>query len=483
MKKQTFLFLALFPAFAMAEPAPELSTEIDKQIKVAEPEKRSEILPHLFEQQTVPVRISREELEQNQPLTTQLLSQAIYSRDVDLIEKLLEVYQTFPEQDPILVLFAQGKIASLTEDYSTAIEKYRDILAQNPNLNPVRIELAIALFNQKQDRASQDQFNKAKTVEDLPEPVSELIESYLSALANRDGWNVDLAFNYLRDRNVNNVGNGREVQLENGGTLTRSDDMLPQSAHGFAYSFDVSRDFNVWGSNYLSVGNEFLGKSYWDNHQYDDISNRTFIGYTYKTAKQTLRVKPFYEKRWYGGESYRWANGVRFELTRWLNSNWQIATASEFAKQRYFAGQALNGNNKLISGTLVWMPNPRQFFYVGTDFSAERTQVRQYASDSKSLRLGWGQEWDLGISSRVGLSFTQREYKDIAKLANLNLLSFGKIREDKIYGVNLSLWKRDWHIWGITPKVVFSWRKQNSNIPEMYSYTQRNLNIVFEKTF
>lgn len=467
----------------MAEPAPELSTEIDKQIKVAEPEKRSEILPNLSEQQTVPVRISREELEQNQPLTTQLLSQAIYSRDVDLIEKLLEVYQTFPEQDPILVLFAQGKIASLIEDYSTAIEKYRDILAQNPNLNPVRIELAIALFNQKQDRASQDQFNKAKTVKDLPEPVSELIESYLSALANRDGWNVDLAFNYLRDRNVNNVGNGREVQLENGGTLTRSDDMLPQSAHGFAYSFDVSRDFNVWGSNYLSVGNEFLGKSYWDNHQYDDISNRTFIGYAYKTAKQTLRVKPFYEKRWYGSESYRWANGVRFELTRWLNSNWQIATAGEFAKQRYFAGQALNGNNKLISGTLVWMPNPRQFFYVGTDFSAERTQVRQYASDSKSLRLGWGQEWDLGISSRVGLSFTQREYKDIAKLANLNLLSFGKIREDKIYGVNLSLWKRDWHILGITPKVVFSWRKQNSNIPEMYSYTQRNLNIVFEKTF
>ena len=99
------------------------------------------------------------------------------------------------------------------------------------------------MFNQKQDRASQDQFNKAKTVKDLPEPVSELIESYLSALANRDGWNVDLAFNYLRDRNVNNVGNGREVQLENGGTLTRSDDMLPQSAHGFAYSFDVSRDF------------------------------------------------------------------------------------------------------------------------------------------------------------------------------------------------------------------------------------------------
>ncbi len=45
----------------------------------------------------------------------------------------------------------------------------------------------------------------------------------------------------------------------------------------------------------------------------------------------------------------------------------------------------------------------------------------------------------------------KREYKDIAKLGNINLFSFGKRREDKIYGVSLSLWKRDWHIWGITP--------------------------------
>ena len=85
----------------------------------------------------------------------------------------------------------------------------------------------------------------------------------------------------------------------------------------------------------------FFGKSYWDNHEYDDLSNRTFIGYAYKTAKQTFRLKPFYEKRWYGGESYRRGNGVRLELTHWLNPNWQIALAGEFAKQRYFDSEVL----------------------------------------------------------------------------------------------------------------------------------------------
>lgn len=287
MKKYSFFLLALFPTLAISAPSPELSTEIDKQVKIAEPEKQRENLPHLAEEQSYSTRISREELEQNQPLTTQLLSQAIYSRDADLIEKLLEVYQTFPEQDPILVLFAQGKVAALNDDQATAIDKYREVLAQNPNLNPVRIELAIALFNQKQDGAAKAQFDKAKTAEDLPAPVMELIDTYLSALNERDSWNVDIAFNYVRDTNVNNVGSGKQVMLANGGVLTRADDMMPQSAHGLAYSLDISRDFNLWGSNYLSVGNEFFGKSYWDNHEYDDLSNRTFIGYAYKTAKQT----------------------------------------------------------------------------------------------------------------------------------------------------------------------------------------------------
>ena len=89
----------------------------------------------------------------------------------------------------------------------------------------------------------------------------ELIDTYLSALNERDSWNVDIAFNYVRDTNVNNVGSGKQVMLANGGVLTRSDDMMPQSAHGLAYSLDISRDFNLWGSNYLSVGNEFLVKA------------------------------------------------------------------------------------------------------------------------------------------------------------------------------------------------------------------------------
>ena len=489
--KTKLVISILFPMLALAQTPnitlninePKFKTELEPQINVAKLEKREQNLPNLGTEQAEQIQITLEQLKQNPALTHELLTRAIYARNPEMIKKLLEIYRTFPNRDPIMERFAEGKLAALTENYTVAIDKYREILAKNPNLNPVRIELAIALFNQKQDGAAKDQFEKAQTAEDLPPQVKRLMEAYLEALKERDSWNVDFSFNYVRDTNVNNVGEGKTVVLNNGGTLTRSESMMPQTAHGLAYSFDISRDFNLWGSHYLTVGNEFGGKSYWDNHEFDDISNRTFVGYAHKTAKQNFRIKPFYEKRWYGGESYRWSNGARMEFSRWLSPNWQLSTAGEFSKQRYLDSTSQNGNNKLISATLLWARTPKQFFYLGSDFMAERTKVRQYGSDSKSLRLGWGQEWNWGISSRLGLSIMKREFKDIAKLGNLNLFSFGKRREDKIYGVNLSLWKRDWHIWGITPKLQLSWRKQDSNIPEMYSYTQKNVNMLFEKTF
>lgn len=158
MQKFPLFLTACFPILAFAAPQmtseqvrdirPEhIKTELEPQINVAKPEQKAKTLPELGEQNAQTIQITREQLEQDPRLTHQLLAQAIYSRNVNLIAELLEVYRRFPERDPIMVLFAEGKIAALTENYSEAIEKYREILSQNPNLNPVRIELAIALFN------------------------------------------------------------------------------------------------------------------------------------------------------------------------------------------------------------------------------------------------------------------------------------------------------------------------------------------------
>ena len=411
------------------------------------------------------------------------LSENLYQLSADELHTLINAYQRLPQHNQRFLLFAKGRMAFLQQDYAMASTLYRTVLAENPTLNPVRIELAVTLFQQKQDNAARLQFEKAKSEPALPESARHLIEEYLAALKARQTWQIDLSFHYLRDKNVNNAAEAEHIALSERATLMKSEKMRPQSAHGLAYHLSLSRDFNLVDSHYLLVSNKLWGKNYWDNHEYDDISHRTLVGYAYKTAMQTLKIRSFYEPRWYGNHRYRWNNGIALDYDYWLNPNLQLSHAIEIAKQHYFSDDVLNGHLKLFSSTLIWQPYAQQFFYVGGDVVVERTAVKQYASDSKGVRLGWGQEWEWGISSQIGLSVTKREYKDIAKLGNLDIFSFGKNREDKIYSATILLWKRDWHFLGLTPKLQFSWKKQESNIPQMYSYHRKNINLIFEKTF
>ena len=125
--------------------------------------------------------------------------------------------------------------------------------------------------------------------------------------------------------------------------------------------------------------------------------------------------------------------------------------------------------------------NPRIFIYTEADFVQERTKVHHYGYNLASFKLGWGQEWRWGISSRLSLSYAKRHYRDNLSLGNV--IHFDKRREDAIYQLNLIAWKRDWHLFGITPKLNFRWKQQKSNFTSLYSYVDKSVNVLFEKSF
>lgn len=478
MKKSAqILPLVLFSLPILANPADNTEQKLQN---VAKPQAPQKSLPDATNHTASKVvDITEAELLQNYSLTQHLLSEAIYTRQAGFLSQILTIYQKFPQRDLILEKFAQAKLYSLSEQYSPAIALYREILAEKPDLNAVRVELAILLFRTKQNNAALDQFNKAKSVENLPAPVADLIDAYTGAINKQDEWQFGASVYYVNTHNVNNTSDATEI--ENTGYV-KGEGMKPRSAKGFGFNADISRDFNLFSSHYLSFENNAYGKIYWNSHEDDDISNRTLLGYSYKTVDGQFRLLPFFEKRSVGNQSYRRTRGLRAEWNYWFNPNWQVSTALEYGKQNNYDSTAQDGSTKLASATLLWLRNPQQFFYLGSDFNREDVKVKQYSSDTKSVRLGWGQEWNLwGLSTRLNLSFMKRDYKDIAKLGGF--LSLGKVREDKVYSSSLTLWKRDWHLWNITPKLQFSWKKYDSNLPTLYSYTDKNINLLFETRF
>ena len=131
----------------------------------------------------------------------------------------------------------------------------------------------------------------------------------------------------------------------------------------------------------------------------------------------------------------------------------------EYGEQRYDWRKHLNGNNYLFSNTLLYVPKSGQHWFAGVDYSRENTRDKDNAYQRAGGRLGWGQEWPWGISSRVTLSYAKRHYQ---------AADFFNIRQNnREYASTLTLWHRDLYFWGITPKITWSYQKVKSNHPSM----------------
>lgn len=482
-KKHVTIFSTLLVMFSNAialenqtlteKNTPEKSIESATLIQQAK--KLPELATHA---KTQPLTIDDKRLKSDQNLTEQLLNQAIETGNVAAISHLLTIYQTFSVRDEMLVRFAQAQIANKQENYRTSIGFFREMLAENPTLTPVRIQMAIALFKEQHDREAKEQFEKALADPALPADISELVRQYLMALESRDEWQVTFSANYLNEKNVNNASS--DANIENT-PLVKGQSMLPQKAHGIGYYVGLERDFNLASAHYLHIENQLFGKNYWDNHDYDDITNRFYLGYAHKSYRQRIAFLPYYEQQWYGNHRYKRTTGGRVEFNRWLNNQWQLSTAVEYGQNFYHENPYLNGKSKLASATLLYRLSPRTFIYSGGDYVQERTKVRHYSYNLASVKLGWGQEWLWGLSSRFSFSYAKRHYLDNLMLGNV--IRFDKRREDAIYQLNFTAWKRDWHLLGITPKLNFRWKQQKSNFASLYSYTDKSVNVLFEKSF
>ena len=387
------------------------------------------------------------DLEKDSKTTEKLLSDMLNIDRMDLVDRLLPIYQRFPEKNLRLVNYAKIRQARL-------------------------------LFLDYQNNNAKKAFQALQTEANLNDEERSIIQNYLQAIENRERWQFSLGGNYLQTKNVNNTSNERHIESTG---FVKNDDMLPQSAHGFAYYFDAQKNWNITGSHYLHFSNNLYGKNYWDNHDYDEITNRTYLSYQYQNAKYKLALKPFYERQWLGGHRYNWANGARAEYSLNLSKNWQISTALEFSQPRYFTQADRSGTIKLASVTFIWQTSDKGYYYLGTDFIRETTRVKQYSNDMKALRIGWRQNWGYAIASQINGSIALKQYKDFASLGGI--LPLNKIRRDKIYSLNLTLWKQDWQYLGFTPKVQFRWKKQESNIPSMFSYSEKYVQMLVEKDF
>lgn len=449
---------------------------LNERIHVAKPSLPLKQITPKEKQKTKPhtLSLTKEELARRPDLIVRGLIPAVMQNNVEAVELLFPLYKKQPNQDLDLDAWSQAILARKQGDYSKSVEEYRKVFSRNPNLLPLRYQLAQALFLNNDNEAARIQFIQLRSEAKLADSVN-VINQYLTALNQRDEWKISGGASFLNESNINNapkagtkIGNWTAWQRE--------------SAHGFAYNVDVEKKWSLRNQLFAKFITEINGKYFWDNKKYNELNIRTGVGMGYQTARSEIGVLPFTERRWYAGGSsgsdsmkrYSQNSGVRLNAQHWLNEKWQISTALEYGEQRYVKRKHLNGNNYLWSNTLLYVPKSGQYWFGGLDYSRENTRDRDNAYQRKGVRVGWAQEWGAGISTRVILSYARRTYKDVDLI--------GIRQKNNEYASTVTVWHRNVHFAGITPKLSWSYQKVSSN-HAFYQYDKNRLYLEISKTF
>jgi len=434
------LFFSVIGALVSISAAAEVATP-----KSASPEERLKLAtPRLPQHETVEestskentLSITKEELVKRPDLIIRGLIPALLQNNVDAVALLFPLYrqQQPAQQDPFLLAWGEAMMATHQGDYASAVQQYRELFAKRPDILQLRYQLAHALFLNNDNEAAKDQFQKLRAeVNDTSS--QQMIDQYLTAINQRDQWKINGGISFLNESNINNAPKA-------GTRIGAWKAWEREQAHGLSYNVGAEKKWSLPNQFFAKLVLDGQGKYYWDNKKYNEFNARIGAGLGY--------------------------------VTHWLNKSWQISTALEYGEQRYATRKHLNGNNYLWSNTLLFLPYSGQYWYIGADYNRENTRDLDNAYQRKNVRLGWVQEWPLGISSRLSVTYARRAYKGEDLL--------GIRQKNKEYQTNVTLWHRNVYFWGITPKITWSYQKNDSNHP-FYRYDKNRIYLEMSKTF
>lgn len=410
-----------------------------------------------------------------------LLSQLLKQGNADSLEELLPYYQQLPNHDPSVIDWGNAIIAAKKGELDEAVTIYRKLNAQLPEVQILRFQLAMALFYNRQFDAAKSEFERLRSDATTAEDTT-AINGYLEAIRKQNRWSFNGSVSYLNDNNIaNSPEPGTTIVGPDGSVLTYTTPR--QSGEGLDFSFSGDRKWLYDNKLFTALHLNTYGKYYWDNKNYNDLTTGIGAGVGYQNTTTEVELQPFYNKRLYGQgregdgslDSYAETKGVNLNLNQWLSPKMRYQGLARYGETSYIDRYKFNdGEDLLFANTLVFYPNGQQFWTLGADYSTRDSDDESLAYDRPGFRIGWGQTWPKGYSTIVNMGYAKRDYKaeDF----------FGIQRENKEYNMGITAWNRGVSLFGLTPRLSWSFNKVESNSP-FEEYNKHDVSVELTKAF
>ena len=410
-----------------------------------------------------------------------LLGNLLRQGNAESLEELLPVYQQVPNYDPSVIDWGNAIIAAKNGNLDEAVRMYRKINAQLPEARILRFQLAMALFYNRQFVAAKSEFERLRG-DTVAEADINVINNYLEAINKQNSWDFNASVSYIDDSNITNgPKQGTNLDLGNGQTITYTSPS--ESGKGLNFRLNADRKWLNDNKIFTAVHLNSYGKYYWDNKDYNDITAGIGAGIGYQNAITEVELVPFYNKRWYAqgrngdGDLHTYSDtiGARVSLGQFLTSKLRYQGLISYSETDYIDRYAFNdGKDVVFSNTAIYFPNGQQFFTLGADYATKSSKDSSQAFDRPGVRVGWGQTWPKGYTTRLNLGYAERNYdgEDF----------FGITRENEEYTAGITAWNRGFSVLGLTPRLSWDYTKVSSN-STFEEYDKNNVSIELTKAF
>ena len=399
----------------------------------------------------------------------------------DAAEKLLRASPFQGQYGKNRNLFIMGMIARARGQLEHAATIYRTVLADDPNLTMVRLELAATLHGLDQDDGAKHHLNLLKAAAPTPE-LARNFGDFIAAIDSRRPWSFNAWVSLAPSTNFNN-GTALEYFTLFGLTGTVGQLSRQKSGIGIkggtnaAYVFDLTNDLQAIVATGTYV------------EQYDgDLFDRTALNQNIEIRRNHARgsigigmafSQAFYKTSGIGSRPFvnetAWSFGPQITIRHLLMSNLNLETRLSHYWNMFDVSDWSDGTTTSLTNRLAYaMSTSRVLYAMG---GGDRT-VTDYAHTSNWS--GWG---GLGIYQEVpwGITVYAEGKLRYSESDGPYPFLFGPREMTRVDG-RMVLTKRDFSFYGLAPQLEYTYARNWSNDP-LSEFESHGLAVTLTRAF
>ena len=370
------------------------------------------------------------------------------------------------------VQFLLGLLDMNDKDYDSAISRFRRVLVSEPGAVRVRLEMGRAYYLAGRYSDAERQFMYARAG-NVPRNVRANIDRYLAAVRQRKTFSFGFSMSLAPDSNLN-AGPATDAVTLYGLPFQLSPNARANSGVGLLV--DTSLE---WAPRISTKAKWRIGalahRSQYRQTEFDDMTLAFYTGPHVSLKRWDLNLLGNVARRWYGDRGYTRAYGPSADVTYYVSSHLGIGLSGAVSQIDYDQIALQSGLGESLTLSSFYTPTTSSYIRGAVTLGRQNAGIAAYAYGSRQFGLAYTNEFRGGITASIAPTYTTLDY-DAA------LAAFATIRRDRQYTVQVSLLDRRIDFHGLTPRLAYTFIKNDSNIA-LYSFKRSRFEIGITSSF